>query len=79
MCHSFARVRKGCAFGLSFDWSEGETYAIRAVGRILRGESPAVIPVYQTPIAWAVNRKRARELGLGIPPALLVSAKEIYD
>ena len=79
MCFGFRRVKKGCLFGWSFEWLEGESYAVQAVERILRGESPASIPVYQTPIRWAVNRKRARELGLPVPPALLISASEIYD
>jgi putative ABC transport system substrate-binding protein len=78
-CFGFARVRKGCVFGWSFEWLEGETYAIQAVQRILRGESPAVIPVYQTPIAIALNRRRARELRIEIPASLLIQAREVYD
>ena len=78
-CFSFRRVREGCLFGWSFEWLEGERYAIQAVERILRGDSPAVIPVYQTPINFALNRRRARELGIEIPPSILMSAKQVYE
>ena len=78
-CFGFARVRKGCVFGWSFEWLEGERYAVQAVQRILRGESPAVIPVYQTPIAIALNRRRARELGIEVPASMLIEAREVYE
>ena len=49
-------------------------------GRLpLRGDSPAVIPVYQVPIAYAINRKRAREIGVEMPLAVLLGAREVYD
>lgn len=79
ICQTFAMAKKGCLLGWSIDWTEGVNYAVQVVQRILRGESPAVIPVYQTRIEFALNRRRARELGIEIPPALLVGAREIYD
>lgn len=80
MCWFFESARKGCHVATTFDFLEGETYAVHAVERILRGESPAVIPVYQhVRLAFALNRRRARELGVDIPASLLVEAEEIYD
>ena len=79
VCESFALAKKGCLLGWSFDWTDGVNYAVQAIQRILRGDSPAVIPVYQVPIAFALNRRRARDLGIGIPPELLIAAREIYD
>jgi putative ABC transport system substrate-binding protein len=79
VCPSFAMAKKGCLLGWSFDWTEGVSYAVQAVQRILRGDSPAVIPVYQARIEYALNRKRAHELGIEIPPAVLLGAREVYD
>ena len=80
MTASFAGARDGTLLGWSFDWNEGEDYAVTIVQRILQGESPAVIPVYQTmTYALAVNRKTARALGVEIPPAVMVQAREVFD
>jgi putative ABC transport system substrate-binding protein len=79
MCYGFEPVKQGCLIGSGSDWTEGETYAVHAVQRILGGESPAVIPVYRTGVDFALNRRRARELGIDVPASLLIGAKEIYD
>ena len=80
MCWFFESARKGCLVASSVDFLEGETYAVHVVERILRGESPAVIPVYQhVRLAFALNRRRARELGIDLPASLLVEAEEIYE
>jgi putative ABC transport system substrate-binding protein len=78
-CGSFGDARKGCLIGWSFDDELGETYAVQAVYRILRGDSPAAIPVDQVNWEFAINRRRARELGIEIPAAMLIGAREIYD
>jgi putative ABC transport system substrate-binding protein len=76
----FRSVRNGMLVGSSFDFNEGEAYAARAVARILRGESPATIPVYRTRnIGFAVNKTTAREMGIEIPPTLLVRALEVFE
>jgi putative ABC transport system substrate-binding protein len=59
-----------------------DTYRIVAtyVGRILKGEKPADLPVQQaTRIELILNMTTAKALGLSFPPTLLVSAVEIIE
>jgi putative ABC transport system substrate-binding protein len=70
----------GCLFGYGPSIDENFRRAASDVDKILKGATPASLPVQQpTKFEFVINMKTAKAMGLNLPQALLLQADEIIE
>jgi putative ABC transport system substrate-binding protein len=73
-------VRAGALMSYWFDAVDVHAQAASYIDRILKGASPADLPVqYPTKYSLIINLKTAKALGLTVPPGMLDLADEVIE
>jgi putative ABC transport system substrate-binding protein len=73
-------ARQGGLLAYGPSLSEAYRRVAEIVDKVLRGAKPADLPIEQpTRVELAVNLKAASEIGITIPPALLIRADEVIE
>jgi putative ABC transport system substrate-binding protein len=77
---SASSTRAGALMSYSFDTVDLCARAASYIDRILKGASPAELPVQQpTKYSLIINLKTAKALGLTVPQLLLATADEVIE
>ena len=78
MCEEGQYVEAGCVMSYAASDSERWRRAATYVDKILKGTKPAELPVEQpTKFEFIINLKAAKQIGLSIPPNVLVRADKV--
>jgi putative ABC transport system substrate-binding protein len=78
MCEGIQYVEEGCLMNYGPNVSDQYRRAATYVDKILKGAKPADLPVEQpTKFEFVVNLKTAKQIGLTIPPNVLVRADRV--
>ena len=80
MCEFREFAQRGCLITYGATLAEFHDRVARFVERILKGAKPADLPMEQaTRFELVVNQKTAREIGMHIPPGILLRADHVIE
>jgi putative ABC transport system substrate-binding protein len=73
-------INEGALMAYGFSASDQFGRAAAYASRILRGEKPGDLPVQAPSVfEFGINLRTAKQMGIAVPQALLISADEIID